>query len=262
MIKTRTDGTTTRSITAYGHYALALASTVLGCFMMFFDEFASVWQPVPDGLPMRSILAYIYGAIFVLSGLLSLSKSYRKQGNIGIALAFGLDAIALHLPRIIGSPLVFNFWSSFGEQIAVASAAVTLVTEGDSRFATLRTCSILVFGTSVLGFGAAHFIYLDQTAKMVPHAFTPHLFWATATGMCHIAAGIAILSGLFRRTALWLLTMMCLMFGILVHLPSLIEDYKNHFWWFGNAVNFTLVAATWVFADAEQMLIMRRRQSK
>ena len=47
-------------------------------------------------------------------------------------------------------------------------------------------------------FGIAHFVYMDLTVPLVPKWLPPNVrFWAVATGVFHIAAGLAIVSGVW-----------------------------------------------------------------
>jgi uncharacterized membrane protein YphA (DoxX/SURF4 family) len=75
-------------------------------------------------------------------------------------------------------------------------------------------------------------------------------FWAYATGVAHVAAGVAILSGIQARLAARLLTIMFIVFGALVHAPLLFADPHSHFNWAANAMNFTLIGAAWAVADS------------
>ena len=45
-------------------------------------------------------------------------------------------------------------------------------------------------------FGGAHFFYMNLTTPLVPSWLPPsQIFWGYATGIAHIAAGFAILTG-------------------------------------------------------------------
>jgi len=109
------------------------------------------------------------------------------------------------------------------------------------------------FGVCALLFGGAHFFYMNLTVPLVPKWLPPSQeFWAYATGFAHIAAGIAILTGVQARLAAVLLTIMYASFTPLVHLPMLLADPSSHWIWSENALNLTLVGAAWVVADSLQ----------
>jgi uncharacterized membrane protein YphA (DoxX/SURF4 family) len=122
----------------------------------------------------------------------------------------------------------------------------------------------LIFGICLIYFGLAHHFYLAYTAKMVPAWLPPsQTFWAYATAAGHIAAGIAILSGIAARPAAMLLTAMFVVFAILVHAPTIVIDPHTHFNWVENATNFALIGSAWVIAasipaTAEDRIVQER----
>jgi uncharacterized membrane protein YphA (DoxX/SURF4 family) len=120
-----------------------------------------------------------------------------------------------------------------------------------ARRAQLVQVATLTLGVCLLTFGTAHFLYLDFTASMVP-AWLPggQKFWAAFTGVAHIAAGIALLSGIQARLAAILLTAMFATFSALVHLPLLLADTHSHVNWVMNAINLALTGAAWTVAGA------------
>ena len=108
-----------------------------------------------------------------------------------------------------------------------------------------------LFGICALLFGGAHFFYMNLTVPLVPKWLPPtQEFWAYATGFGHIAAGVAILTGVQARIAAVLLTAMFASFTPLVHLPMLLADPSSHMNWSENALNLALIGAAWVVADS------------
>jgi len=92
---------------------------------------------------------------------------------------------------------------------------------------------------------------MDLTAPLVPKWLPPtQEFWAYATGIGHIAAGVAILMGVQARLAAILLTAMFAYFTPLVHAPMLLADRYSHINWSENALNLALIGAAWVVADS------------
>ncbi|HXP27392.1 MAG TPA: DoxX family protein, partial [Steroidobacteraceae bacterium] len=108
----------------------------------------------------------------------------------------------------------------------------------------------VIFGICLIYFGLAHHFYLANTVSMVPAWLPPgQTFWAYATGAGHIAAGLAIISGVYARLGAVLLTAMFILFTILVHAPRVLLTLPhNHFAWGENAVNFALIGSAWVVA--------------
>ena len=92
---------------------------------------------------------------------------------------------------------------------------------------------------------------MNLTAPLVPKWLPPSQeFWGYATGVGHIAAGVAILTGVQARLAAILLTAMYASFTPLVHIPMLLADQSKQFIWSENALNLVLVGVAWVVADS------------
>ena len=65
----------------------------------------------------------------------------------------------------------------------------------------------------------------EAVAAFVPAWIPPNqLFWAYATGVCYIAAGLALVSGVQARLAATLTAAMMATFVVLLHLPRLIAS--------------------------------------
>jgi uncharacterized membrane protein YphA (DoxX/SURF4 family) len=124
--------------------------------------------------------------------------------------------------------------------------------------ARLTRIARVAFGLCLLVFGTAHFVYMSLTAPLVPKWLPPNQeFWGYATGVAHIAAGVAILTGVKARLAAVLLTIMFALFSVMVHIPMVIADPKNHWIWNENAVNLALIGAAWVVADSLSLASQR-----
>ena len=109
----------------------------------------------------------------------------------------------------------------------------------------------MAFGACLLIFGASHFVYARFTASLVPLWLPPaQLFWAYATGVAQIAAGLAMLSGVQARLAAILLTVMYAAFSVLVHVPSVIAHPSSQANWTENGINLLLAGAAWVLAES------------
>ena len=229
------------------------AAVVLGLVGLAWGDFAAVWQPVPAELPDRVVLAYLTAIVFIASGIGLLWRRSARVSAITLALLYCIFAL-LWLPRVIAYPRILGTWNGVFEQLALVAAALTYLAaldEPNDRAAMLRRGARLLFGVCLLSFGATHFDALKQTADLVPKWLPPSpRFWAVATGVFHIAAGLAILTGVRALLAARLFTAMLIVFGVLVWAPRLVANVHVHQVWAGNAINLTLVGAAWLIADS------------
>ena len=236
------------SVRIYG-----LAAVVLGLVGLVWGDFAVVWQPVPNGAPGRTALAYAVAIAPLLAGLAIQWQRAAGPGALALTVLYSLGVILLDVPRVIAHPFVFVTWYGVAEELAlVAGGLVAYAYCARLEPATAERLSKigrLIFGICLIVFGMAHLFYLAHTAELVPAWLPPgQTFWAYATAAGHFAAGIAILSGIYARPAAILLTAMFVVFGILVHAPTIFIDPHTHFNWAENAINFALIGSAWVIA--------------
>lgn len=237
----------------------ALATGLIG---LIWDDFALQWQPVPPGFPGRDALAYVFAALLVLGGAAVNWSGFAVLGAVTLSVLYGVDVLVMHGADVLQHPASFGTWAGVAEQLSLLAAAVaayayltrseprTILTADAAVAERLRRLAVTAMGICCVLFGLAHFFYLGFTAAMVP-AWIPggQTFWAILTGVAHIAAGVALLTGVQARLAAVLLTIMFASFGILVHLPLVIGN-ANHLNWVMNAVNLSLTGAAWTIAHA------------
>jgi uncharacterized membrane protein YphA (DoxX/SURF4 family) len=236
-----------------GARVYGLAAIALGLVGLVWGDFAAVWQPVPQSVPGRTALAYIVAVALLLAGSAIQWRRTVALGALMLTALYGLGIALLHVPQVIAHPSVFVVWSGVAEQLAlVAGGLVTYALSAQIDAALAKRISRiahLVFGVCLIMFGLAHIVYIRETAEMVPAWLPPgQVFWADATAAGHIAAGVAILSGIAARTAAMLVTAMFVVFGIFVHAPAVFLDPHNHLHWAANAVNLALIGSAWVVA--------------
>jgi uncharacterized membrane protein YphA (DoxX/SURF4 family) len=238
------------SVRIYG-----LGAVAMGLLGLVWGDFAVVWQPVPDAVPGTNALGYLAAVPFLLAGLAMQWRRTVGAAALALAVFYGLGVIFLDVPRVIPHLSVFISWYGVAEPLALAAGA--LVAYALSAQLEPGTADRLakigrqIFGACLMVFGLAHFFYLDYTAKLVPTWLPPgQVFWAYATAAGHIAAGIALLSGIYARLGAMLLTAMFIVFGILVHAPTIFAHPHTHFFWAENAINFALIGSAWVIASS------------
>jgi uncharacterized membrane protein len=155
--------------------------------------------------------------------------------------------LVLHLPGALKSPGNLGLWLGVFEILALTAGGAIflgLARPAPERFVRLGR---LVFGLCPLIFGVSHLVYAKFTASMVPSWIPPgQLFWAYATGLAHIAGGLAILSGVQARLAATLLAAMFGTFVVLLHLPRVIAEPTSQLEWTMLAIALSLTGAAWI----------------
>jgi uncharacterized membrane protein YphA (DoxX/SURF4 family) len=247
----------------FGWRVCGLGVMAMGMVCLALGDF-DPGQPVPDNFPHRTALAYAAAAFMIVAGAAVAWRRTTTRGAAALTAYYVLIVIILmNGPVVLAHYAEYGTYEGLAEQVAIAAAGL-IVYAASARIdaalaARLTRLGQLAFAVCALIFGGAHFVYMHLTAPLVPKWLPPtQVFWGYATGVFHIAAGIAILTGVQARLAAILLTIMYASFTPLVHVPTLFADPSNHFFWTENAVNLALTGVAWVVADS----LARARRSR
>jgi uncharacterized membrane protein YphA (DoxX/SURF4 family) len=247
---------------AIGWRVYGLGVMALGVVSLAWGDF-DPGQPVPKGFPDRSALAYAAAVFMLVAGAAVEWRRTAAWGAAALTAYYALVVVILMQGRVLLAHYAeFGSYSGAAEQLAIASAGLIVYAANAkidaARAASLTRLGQLAFGVCALLFGGAHFFYMNLTVPLVPKWLPPaQEFWAYATGVGHIAAGVAILTGVQARLAAILLTAMYASFTLLVHAPMLLADPSSRMTWSENALNLALIGAAWVVADS--LAAIRRR---
>jgi uncharacterized membrane protein len=240
---------------AYGWRVFGLGVMVLGVVALALGDFLP-GQAMPKAFPYRTALGYAAGAFMLVAGAALEWRRVTGWAAAVLTAYFGVAVVVLMDARLIVTHYdLYLAYSNVAEQVAIAAGALIVYAThakiDPALAARLIRLGQLAFGVCAVLFGGAHFFYMNMTAPLVPKWLPPsQLFWGYATGVAHIAAGLAILTGVRARLAAMLLTVMYAAFTPLVHLPMLLADPSNHGVWVENATNLVLTGAAWVVADS------------
>ena len=249
-------------IVSVGHGVFAVTLAAIGVLSLVKPEYAAVWNGIPKALPGRELLPYVSGVVALCCGLgLLLPRSATVAARV--LLAYLLVWMLIFKGRyIVLAPLQEGVYQSTGENAVVVAGAWVLYAwlagAWDRRclsFATgdqgLRIARAL-YGLAMLAFGLSHFFYLQLTAPLIPAWIPAHVFWAYFTGTAYLAAGLAILTGVWARLAALLSTLQMAGFLLLVWLPIMLAGKMTDFNWGEVTVNCALVAGAWVVTESYQ----------
>jgi len=230
-----------------------LAACMLGVFIVLWGDFATPWENVPLAPPFRTLLAYFAGAVLIVAGAGMFWRRTARPASLVLAAVCAGFTLPWVL-AVVHTPLVFDSWGNVAEESSVAAGFLALF----ASLAPIKTDSMARlalgartwFGVCSLSFGVVHFVSLTGCAAFVPK-WMPlgGQFWAVSTGFAHLAAAVAILSGIWALLATRLAAVMYLGFGILGWGTFFLAK-PDHFNWGGMIVTFTLAAGVWMVGDS------------
>ena len=234
-------------VASAGHAVFAAAMIALGVLGLIKGDFAVLWQPVPKGLPAREALAYVTAFVSLAGGVGLLLRRVAALAA-GVLLAYLLLwLLVLRVPLMFVAFGVDTWWAACKTAVMAAAAWVLY-----SWFATgargVRIARAL-YGLALIPFGLAHFLYLKQTAVLVPGWLPAHVAWAYFTGGAFIAAGVAVLIGVYARLAAVLAALQIGLFTLLVWVPIMLGA-PNAFQQAEFVISSALTAGAWVMAES------------
>jgi uncharacterized membrane protein YphA (DoxX/SURF4 family) len=234
-------------------YGLGVSALAVVCLMIGdFDP----GQPMPKGIPDRTVMAYAAATFMLIAGAGIEWRRTAAWAAAALTAYYAFVVVTLMNGRVVVAHYAeYGAYSGAAEQLAIAAGGLIVYAANakisDPQAVRLTRLGQLAFGVCALLFGGAHFFYVNLTVPLVPKWLPPTpTFWAFATGIGHIAAGVAILTGVRARLAAILVTAMYASFTPLVHVPMLLADPSSHFIWSENALNLALTGAAWVVADS------------
>ncbi len=254
----RMHSTTGSSRVSLAVFALTLiALGILGLIQGAFDP---TWPAVPKSVPAPQLLAALCSLIYMASGA---GLLWHRTATVASRVLFAYMLIWLLLLRVpqlfLLHPTLLAAWG-FGQTAVMVAAAWVLyvrfagdrdrqrlgVATGDKGLRIARA----LYGLSLIPFGLAHFVYLKETVVLVPGWLPWPVAWAYFTGGAFIAAGVAVLAGVYARLAAMLSALQLSAFLLLVWVPRVTAGPLSDFQWGEAVVTVALTAAAWVVAES------------
>lgn len=246
-------------IASVGRAFFAATMIGIGILGLIRGDFTAVWDPVPKDLPGRDALVYLCAFISLACGV---GLLWQRTAVLAARVLLGyslLWLLLLRVPSVLFSFAIDSWWSACKTAVMTAGAWVIYVwfaVDWDKQrlgFVTgdngLRIARVL-YCLALIPFGIAHFLYLKQTAVLVPGWLPSPVFWAYFTGSAYIAAGVAIVIGVFAWLAALLSALETGLITLLVWVPIAVAGQPSAFQWGEIVVSVALTAAAWVVADS------------
>jgi uncharacterized membrane protein len=251
--------TAKESTMAFGRRVYGVGILTLGLACLAFGDFLP-GQTVPDNFPARTVLAYVAGAFMVVAAAAIEWRRTAAWGAAALTSYYAVFVLLMMNGRLLfANYAVYGTYEGIAMQLAIAASGLIVYATaaqnelmiGAALAARLLRLGQMAFGICTLIWGGAHFVYMNLTAPLVPKWLPPgQVFWGYLTGVCFIAAGLAILTGVKARLAAILLTAMIASFGLLANGPMLVADPSSHWNWTESALNLALIGAAWVVTDS------------
>jgi uncharacterized membrane protein len=203
----------------------------IGILGLVYGDFALVWQPVAPWFPARTALAYITGALEVVTALGLLFHATRRW-----AVCILLPGIVLwqllKVPDLIAAPTVLNSYLSFGETAILLAGAATLFARladlaPNSPFAVLTTPRALrlariYLGLWIIPIGLSHIVYHEATIDLIPTWIPNRSFFAYLTGAGQIASGLGLIFNVLPRAAAYAEAAQLWLYTLLIWVPAVV----------------------------------------
>lgn len=232
----------------------------LGVLSLIYGDFALNWQPVPQGIPWRELLARVSGGILLAGGAGLAFRRSAMAAALALAVYLSSWVLLLQAPRAAAAPTNVGAWLGVAESLTLTLggfALFAMMAERDgrapARLAKAEQSLPLVrflFAVCCLIFGLSHFVYPTETASMIPAWLPARVVLAGLTGAAHTAAGLGLLLGLFPRLAATLEAAMMTSFVVLVHLAGVLADPTSRLQWTMIFVAMALSGAAWAIAGS------------
>lgn len=240
---------------AFGWRIYGLGVMAVGMATLAFGDF-DPGQPIPEKFPARIALAYASGVFMAVAAAAVEWRQTAAWGAAALTVYYALVVVLLMNGRLLLTDYaVFVTYENIAMQLAIATGGLIIYATTAKMDAALcvRLTRVgrVAFGVCSLVFGAAHFVYMNFTAPLVPKWLPPsQVFWGYATGVGFVAAGVAIMTRVQACLAAVLVTAMLASFGLLANGPILLADHANHTNWTESVVNLAVTGASWVVADS------------
>ena len=226
-----------------GRHVFGVAALALGLVTLVWHDYNGWQQP--------RYLLNAAAAVQIFGGVAIQFRPTAKAGAVVLGAVYLAFAV-LCVPQIVATPQVYNSWGNFFEQFSLLTGAALVYARLSSPWSRdmLNRLGCILLGICTVSFTLEQAFYLDATASLVPKWLPPGpMFWAVTTTLFFALAALALLTNRMALLATRLTTLMLVTFGLLVWVPLLLSDPRNHTNWSETAETFAIAGAAWILAD-------------
>ena len=236
-----------------GRRVFGLGAIGLAAVSLKFHDFSHLFHPVAGKVPWLDVFAMGCDGLLVVGGVaILLGRKAASLGALILAAVLFARVLVLTFPPLLKG---WNTWVPYENVAEITAMAMggllawSLLGEGDAR----RRAGLIaryVFGVCLIVFGISDVVYAKFTASLVPTWLPPsQMFWTYFATVAHIAAGLAVLSGIRAWLAALLVTVMYAIFQVVVHVPLVLADPKDGGHWLEPVTNLLLLGAAWLLTE-------------
>jgi len=249
-------------IISVGHAVFALAILGLAAFSLVTGYFDSNWPPVPSWITWREYFSYAVMLLMCAIGIGLLARQTAALASLVLAVLMLIWLLVLEVPRPFTVPhaAIADAWAGLGEKSMIIAGAwilyATLASQGDRPYLKylageqgVRIAQIL-FALALLLSGQENFVYVKNTASLIPAWFPYRLGWAYLSGAGMVAAGLVLLFGALPRLAAILVASMMSVFTLLVWVYLTAKTPATLDNWAGIFISSSLSGAAWIVAES------------
>ena len=243
-----------------GRVLFAVGMMALGIQALIRSAFVPALEPAPPWLGGQPMLAWLGGLVLIAAGAAALLGWQARRAASILGALLLLWILLLHLPRLAMNPRNGGAWTGAFECLALSGSAWVLaglletgqaIRSGwDRTVDRAARLGRFCFGLSLPAFGILHFIYIDYVASVIPGWIPGHVFWGYFTGVAHVAAGAAIVSGIRAHLAATLLGLMFGSWVLILHIPRVAERLHDPNEWCSLLIATALCGGAWLIAGS------------
>ena len=239
-----------------GRIIFAIGIMGLGIICFISKDFIVGRPPAwPAGFEVNPLLAYVSGAILIISAIAIIFTKKAGLAALLIAVLIFLLSVLRHIPHFMNDWVnAYKSMALFGGALIIASSFFKEDSDTitGSRFGRLQKSlvgtGLLLLATFFIACGYAHFKFAEFIKTFIPAYIPFHAFWTYFCGICLFAGGAGLLIDQTRRWAALFSGIMISGWFILLHIPRFIANTSDVSDRMGLCESFTFIGIFFVLA--------------